>query len=251
MKTIGLILSYNAPAVTDRLVENIKSVVKCEFPLIVLDNGSDKDKISKYATHFILKNCRMTGGFNQGICEVKEFYPDYDNIWFFTSDCYFHTTECPVTNAHANLNKYPQIGILHPSLHDSVKVCYDVKNDGKTTGLKIVAEYDFVCPLFTRQAMAAIGWQFNKDLYQGWGIDFESSFMVRQLDMRVAINHDSIVCHDTSWTYDRGLDKEHKDRDSYYSAAGTEMRQVFEKKYGPKWHMLFCSTFNQDVGQIY
>lgn len=252
MKTIGLILSYNAPTITDRLVDSIRSVVKTEFPLVVLDNGSDKDKISKYATHFILKNCRMTRGFNHGLREVESLYPDYDNVWLFTSDCYFdNSAVCPVQSTHAYLNKYPRIGILHPSLHDSVKVCYDVKNDGATKGLKIVSEYDFVCPLFTRKALDAIGGQFNKDLYQGWGIDFESSFMVRASGMRVAINHDIIVKHDTSWTYDHGLDAEHGNRDAYYGAAGLEMRQVFTDKYGANWHFIFTHNHNEEVGQQY
>lgn len=237
MKTIGLILSYNAPVMTDRLCESIGSAM----PLIVVDNGSDPDKISRFTTDRIQTNCRMTKGFNWGLDLVEEQYHEtYDNIWLFTHDCYFTGTADPVAVAHAHLKANPDVGILHPSLSNTVKVCYpNVVNNGHQTGLADVKEFDFVCPLFTKEALWAIGHQFNPDLHQGWGIDYESSYMVRNAGKRVSINFDTVVNHNTSYTYDHGLDHEHMDREAYYTAAGDEMRAVFTAKYGPHWHQLF------------
>lgn len=252
MKTIGLVLSYNNPAMTNRLVENIWNEFTREFTeLIVLDNGSDKDKVSEYTTHYIDKNCRMTGGFNHGIELIEKEHPDYDNIWFFTNDCYFeHNGTCPLTVAESFIEKYPQIGILHPSESHSVNVCYDVHNDTNIKGVKLVIEYDIVCPLFTKAAIKAMGGKFNSRLYQGWGLDHESSFLVRKAGLDVGINHLTVIGHNTSSTYDNGLDELHPNRKSYYDAALNEMYQVFHTMYGPGWHTMFQTNYNTNKGKI-
>jgi hypothetical protein len=251
MKTVAVILSYNNPPMTDRLVENIKSVITKEMTLIVLDNGSDEDKVSKYTTHRISENCRMTGGFNKGIEIVEYEHPDYDNIWLFTNDCYFIPTDsCPLETSEKLLLKNPDIGILHPAEDASVEVCYDVHHDPNIAGAKVVIDYDIVCPIFTKRAINAIGGKFNERLYQGWGLDHESSFIVRRNGMLVAINHLSKIGHNTSSTYDKGLDNLHPNRESYYSSAMQEMYQVFGELYGPQWPVFFKNFHTQRQGEI-
>lgn len=250
MKTVLMILSYNNPSMTDRLVENISRIFSRKVPMIILDNGSDKDKVSKYTTHQIEENLRMTGGFNHGIRIVQKEFSDYDNIWLFTNDCYFiPTDQCPLESSETLLKKRPEIGILHPSIDKSVTVCYDVYHDPGIKGAKVVIDYDIVCPIFTRNAIDAIGGKFNEKLYQGWGLDYESSFLVRSRNLLVAINHLCIVGHDTSSTYDKGLDNLHQNRESYYSAAYQEMHQVFAEKYGWQWVNLFRQMYTQRIGE--
>ena len=251
MKTIGAILSYNNPEMTDRLVENIRSVFKKDFTFIVVDNGSDKDKISKYSTHFIDVNCRMTRGFNKCIEIIDKEYSGYDNIWFFTNDCFFlDNGNCPLESIETYIGRFSEIGIIHPSLKNSVEVCYDIKNDPSINGAKCVVEFDIVCPVFTRNAIKSIGGKFNHDLFQGWGIDHESSFLVRKAGMVVCIDHRTIVDHNTSSTYDKGLDNLHPDRHSYYSHAMREMHQVLYNRYGIQWHLKFINNFNTTNGKI-
>lgn len=234
---------------TDRLFENIQKIFKKKMECIVLDNGSDQDKVSKYTTHHIKNNLRMTGGFNQGIEIIQEM--DYDNIWFFTNDCYFEDNGiCPLESSESFLLEYPEIGILHPSESRSVNVCYDVYQDSSIDGVKLVTEYDIVCPIFTKKAIESMGGKFNPKLYQGWGLDHESSFLVRKAGMVVGINHQIVIGHDTSSTYDQGLDKLHKNRDSYYRSAMNEMYQVFNHQYGLNWYHTFTQTFNESSGKI-
>lgn len=251
MKIIGLILSYNNPIMTDRLVENIQAIFKTNFEYIVLDNGSDSDKISKYTTHTLEYNIRMTGGFNAGINAIKKKYPDYDAIWFFTNDCFFYDTgKCPLENSRYFLEKYPDIGILHPSESTEVDVCYDVKYDEKINGVKIVTEYDIVCPILTKEAIELMDGKFNPALYQGWGSDHESSYIIRKGGLLVGINHQLKVGHNTSSTYDNGLDRLHPNRQSYYSAAMNEMYNVLNNKYGTEWPNIFPNSFNKRKGEI-
>lgn len=251
MKTVFFVLSYNNTVMTDRLVENLHRVIDGEFSLVVLDNGSDEDKVSKYTTHKIEKNVRMTGGFNEGIKIISKEHSDYDNIWFFTNDCFFvENGVCPLKSSEKFLKKYPKLGILHPSESSDVKVIYDVHHDPKIKGVKLVTEYDIVCPIFTREAIESIGGEFNPRLYQGWGLDHESSFLVRKAGLDVGINHEIIVGHNTSSTYDRGLDNLHPNRDSYYSAALSEMYTVFNEMYGVHWHQRFNLMYSANKGKI-
>jgi hypothetical protein len=246
MKTTIGILSYNNPLYTNRLVENIKQLVKIDYSLIVYDNGSDQDKISKYTTHRIDTNVRMTGGFNNIINESDSF----DYIWLFTNDCYFITNSDPLENMLNKMKKYPDIGILHPSMDQRVDVCYDIKNTGRR-GLKVVSEYDFVCPMFTKKALEFCGGKFNPQLVCGWGIDYETSFLVRSNGLKLAINHDLIVMHNTSSTYDQGLDCKYKDRHQFYDAAYKEMYDVMNIKYGIGWSFKFKISHNDKVGEWY
>jgi hypothetical protein len=140
------------------------------------------------------------------------------------------------------LEKYPSIGILHPSESAEVIVEYDVHNDPTIKGVKIVEQFDFVCPLFTKRAIEAIGGKFNIKLYQGWGLDWESSYLVRKANLEVGINHCVVIGHNTSATYDRGLDKMHPNRSSYYNSALREMHNVFIDTYGVNWHKIFIET---------
>jgi GT2 family glycosyltransferase len=213
-----------------------------------MDNASDPDKRSKYTTWIVDPpiNVRMTRGFNAGLANIYEL-ANFDAVWFFTSDCYFTTKSDPIAVASRLLNENPDIGILHPSEHPDVKVCFDVKNSGKGSGIKIVSEYDFVCPLFTKQALETIGWYFNPELYHGWGIDYESSYLVRKAGMKVGIAHELIVNHETSKTYDLGLDHQYGERHSFYNAAHTEMNAVLSNKYGPNWHSLFVNSYIDGV----
>lgn len=250
MKTLIGILSYNSPLLTDRLVENIKSLVNLPYDLIVYDNGSLTDKVSKYTTSRGETNCRMTRGFNEIIKIAKESGQNYDYFWFFTNDCYFITKIDPLQSMLQRMNKYPNLGILHPSMDQRVNVCYDIKNE-KQSGVKIVTEYDFVCPMFSKRGLDAIGGNFNHDLFLGWGIDYESSFLVRKNGMQVGINHDLIVMHNTSSTYNNGLDCKFKNKEQYYDSAFEEMYSVLNNKYGIYWNIHFKQTFTDHVGEWY
>ncbi len=247
MQIVGAILSYNVPEVTDRLFLNLRAVSCSYWPIIVLDNGSDPGRVSQYTTDHIQQNCRMTGGFNRALQLVRERF-DADAVWLFTNDCFFTRRVCPLANMTAWMQQYPEIGILHPALHPDVQVCYDIKHSGAESGLRVTNMFDFVCPLFTRKALDAINWQFDSRLYYGWGLDFESSYLVRRAGLRVAINYDLIVNHETSTTYDRSCDAECRTRRHFYSRARREMRTVFTDKYGSNWQSQFLHEHTEDCG---
>ena len=237
---------------TDRLFDNLNSIIATPYNIIVYDNGSDADKISKHTTHRGLTNCRMVGGFNEIIKITNKEYPDSEYFWFFTNDCYFVTKEIDVLdNMLKKFNQYSDIGILHPSLHEDVNVCYPGVKNTKTSGLKIVNMYDFVCPMISKKCLDSIGKEFNKDFYVGWGVEWETSYLARANGFKVAINNELIVMHNTSTTYDNNLDSDYRNRNSYYDAAGKEMHIVLNKKYGSNWHNKFSLEYLDKVGEWY
>jgi hypothetical protein len=248
MDIVGLVLSYNVPEVTDRLVENIRSVSSVRWPLVVYDNGSQLSKKSKYTTHGGNPNLRMTGGFNAGLEIIRKEHPKAHAVWLFTSDCYFTTPRCPVKTVAGCFGLYPDLGILHPSEDPKVHCCWDVHNQ-QPNGIKIGWMYDFVCPIFTRQALDLMNWQFRPALKLGWGLDFESSWIVREAGLKVGVVHDLVINHETSTTYDRGADGVYSNRKQFYDAALLEMRGVLGKAYGPNWEHRFKTEHVQEVGQ--
>ena len=56
MKTLVVILQYNTHELTDSLYQTLKPYEEDIYDLVVIDNGSDKDKISKYATYALEVN---------------------------------------------------------------------------------------------------------------------------------------------------------------------------------------------------
>ena len=64
MKTAVILTNYNMPEATDLMVRRLTS--HCDhdrFDMIVVDNGSDITKPSKFTTVQLPANCQTTGGY--------------------------------------------------------------------------------------------------------------------------------------------------------------------------------------------
>jgi cellulose biosynthesis protein BcsQ len=61
-KSLVAILHYNTPSYTDTLYELLKPYEREDYDLIVIDNGSDLGKSSKYATFRLEENVYFGGG---------------------------------------------------------------------------------------------------------------------------------------------------------------------------------------------
>ena len=60
-KTLVAILHFNSTHYTDTLYEMLKPYEKDDYDLIVIDNGSDLNKTSKYTTHRLEDNVYYGG----------------------------------------------------------------------------------------------------------------------------------------------------------------------------------------------
>lgn len=233
--TIG-ILSYNMPNLTDTLVEQIKELVKIPYELIVFDNGSDSDKVSKNTTNRKDNNTRLTGGMNA----ILDLAKGSDNVWLCTNDIAFKTDNDPLESL---LNKLDgSIGCIHPSLIEPVSnyaYRYMLTSEGKTGVTKGHPMVDIICPLYTKKALDLNDWQFDSRFVYGWGIDYDSCLKLRRGGLEVAVDFDIVIAHQTSITYDSGKDKEFKNRHEYYGKAMDCMNSVMVEKYGANWRRFF------------
>ena len=85
MKTLVSILNHNLPEYTDYLYDNLSPYQSNIYDLIVIDNGSSSEKISKYTTHTLDSNSYMGGGFNAAMQLVLSS-DEYDSLLFLNND---------------------------------------------------------------------------------------------------------------------------------------------------------------------
>lgn len=244
MKITACILSYNLPEATDELVENMKKMIsKPPYDLVVFDNGSDPDKISKYTTHRIEKNKRLVGGFNECFKIAKDNKSDY--VWTLVNDIYFKTPE-PLFSLFSKISSNPKIGIIHPAIaKDSFSFLDWMKEERRPrhTNIAQVPVIDHICHFYRKEALDVIGWQYDPAFYYGWGVDWDICYRIKKAGFKLMIDFDSIVFHKVSEVYKKGRDKEFKDEKQYYAAARRESNEVLIRKYGRNWHSLI-KNFN-------
>lgn len=247
MKIVIGILSFNMPHLTDGLVNQLSNLVKVPYKLVVLDNGSDSDKIAKSTTFRLDKNIQMTGGFNK-ILELAKIYDKeteggIDGVWLLTNDIAFQYNRDPLRSMIRIIDLFPNIGIVHPSLIEPVKnysypwmckIPYTPDRTGFTTNHKMV---DIIAPLYSRKALEVIDWKFDPR-FISWGIDWDSCYIVRKAGMQIAVDFDILLTHQTSAVYDAGNDPIYKNRSEYYKGAIENMKKVFTEKYGLEWRKI-------------
>lgn len=246
MKVIVAILNYNMPMITDNLYCQLKNLIKLPVEFIVMDNGSDTDKIAISTTNRIEKNTRLTGGLNKILEIVKN--KDVDYIWLCTNDISIRTKIDPIESMINKFKNDQTLGIVHPSLKkEPVKnyaypwMCKDIVNmkDGYTTDH---ITYDIICPFFKKEVLKLLDWKFDKRFEYGWGIDYDSAYLCRKNNYKIAVDFDIEIEHKTSITYDSGNDKEFKNRQEYYKKAGENMNKVMVEKYGINWKKIIGIT---------
>jgi hypothetical protein len=239
MNVIG-ILNYNMPEITNNLVNQIKKLVKIDYKLIVLDNGSEKNKISKYTTDRKEINTRLTGGMNNILEISKKHNPDY--VWLCTNDIKLEYEIDIFDDMINKMKKDKNLGILHPSLIEPVKnYAYQwmIKKCNEKGYTKNHYTYDIIAPIFSKEALNIIDWKFDNKFIYGWGLDYESAYQIRKNGLSIGIDFDVLLSHQTSITYDSGNDIEFKNRQEYYKKAGENMNKVLIEKYGENWNELF------------
>jgi len=90
MKTLAVILNHNMPDITDNLYNCLKPYEKQDYDLYVVDNGSQKEKISKFTTHSSDTNVYYGGGINLCFSLFHEMRDKYDSIMVFNNDIILH-----------------------------------------------------------------------------------------------------------------------------------------------------------------
>lgn len=175
MKTLAVILHYNTPQYTDVLYEMIAEDPSIDYDLVVVDNGSDAGKESKYTTYKLEENVFFGGALN-ACMEMVDESEDYDSLLFLNSDLIVGKNFIKNLRKEWFLNPF---NILSPCIiqpektqnHWKQMLCW---NTNKSREVKWI---DLQCPLISKKFIRQLKQESNGNHYidplfiRGWGPD--------------------------------------------------------------------------------
>ena len=185
MKTLVTILHYNTVDLTDNLYESLLEGKDDSYDIIVLDNGSEDGKVSKYTTHQLEDNVFFGGGLNVAFDYILQ-NEEYDSLLFMNSDLVIHGKNFVQTLYHELLER--DLKIISPCILEVNKQQTYWKpmrpwNSGRT---RIVPWVDFQCPMFDRSFIEEVK-QFDQKLIYGWGQDVLSGLICKNKNWQIGV----------------------------------------------------------------
>ena len=224
-KTLAIILHYNSTKYTDTLYELLKPYEKDDYELIVIDNGSDLDKTSKYSSFRIEENCYYGGGLD--VC-MNYFLENeqYDSLIVLNSDLIIQGHNF-IKELRRNLFKYNHVQltsacIIQPGLGQ----CYwPQMHCWNSTVPRKVEWVDYQCVLLKREFVEYVK-SFNSKY--GWVQDIMSGIICKNKNWSIEILDWLPAIHIGNGSINDNLDK--PDIANYNTNAEKEMWQYFEQK---------------------
>lgn len=179
-KSLVVILHYNTVQYTDTIYEILKPYENEDYDLLVFDNGSDEDKISKYTTHRLEKNIYFGGGYDM-IMQYMLQHPEYDSMMLMSSDiiCTGHSF---MKNLRKDLFSREDLMLVSPCIlvPEKNQMHWDQMHCWGAKELRLVPWADIQCALVKRPLVEKIR-RFG--IAYGWGNDIVMG----------------IVCEDNNW----------------------------------------------------
>ena len=225
MKTLACILHYNTTYLTDRVFEIINPYKNNIYDIIVIDNGSDKDKVSKYTTHQSDINIFFGGGLNMSFEYFLE-NKEYDSLIFLSSDLIFHGENFIKTLKHELFGNDLHVispCILQPETsqnHWKPMLCWN----SKTT--RIVPWCDFQCPMFNREFIEYIK-KYDDELIYGWGNDVYTGVVCNEKGWKIGVCDFVPTIHLSNATVKANIEK--PEISNYNQKAEIGMINFFKK----------------------
>lgn len=163
-KTLAVILNHNLPEYTDLLYNSLVSFQRNDYHLIVMDNGSRPDLVSKNTSIRFQANLFWGGAFNEAFKMVLN-NPEYDSLLFLNNDIEV-TGEIFVRSLRDELFK-GNYAMISPCIAGRAQPWKQMQNWGNPS-TRIVKWIDMQAPLINRKLIEKIN-QFDPALYYGWG----------------------------------------------------------------------------------
>lgn len=185
MKTLACILHYNTTHLTDRVYEILQPHKKDLYDIIVIDNASDIDKISKYTTHQSETNTYFGGGLNLAFQFILD-NSEYDSLIFLSSDLIFHGENFISTLKYEMIENNLHVispCIIQPETNQNYWKTMHCWNSKKT---RIIPWCDFQCPMFNREFIENLK-QYDDELIYGWGNDVYTGYYCNQHGWKIGI----------------------------------------------------------------
>jgi hypothetical protein len=199
MKTLVAILQYNTFELTDSLYETLKPYEEDIYHVAVIDNGSHKDKVSKYTTHAIEENVRYGGGVSV-ILDLFLESPEYDSVIILNNDLICHGKDYIKTLREEMIKgdfKLFSPCMLEP--HTGEQTCWKTMRPWHTGGSREVPFIDYQAPMFSRELAEKL-YPIPQKLFYGWGIDCLSAMICEENNWKIGVCDKTPTIHLVSQT---------------------------------------------------
>lgn len=193
MKTAVTILNHNLPEWTDNLYESLKPYERDDYDVIVLDNGSDKDKISKYTTLVSEQNCYFGGGLEQARRFMMES-GKYDSLLFLNNDLMVHGYNFVLELRKAMEGRVKVVSPCFFNIEPNGQCHWKTMHNHQSPTPRVVPFVDLQAPLLHMDVLLALG-EIDPDLYWGWGIDVLIAHLCRKHDWKMVVCDNVSMIH--------------------------------------------------------
>jgi hypothetical protein len=224
-KTLAIILHYNSTQYTDTLYEMLKPYERDDYDLLVFDNGSDKEKESKYTTHKIEENCYYGGGLDVGM----DFFLQnlqYDSLLFLNSDLIIHGYNF-IKNLRRQLYSQSDLMICSACIIQPSKgQCYwPQMHCWASQQIRYVPWVDYQCALLRREFVEEIKSFESK---YGWVQDVMSGIICEKKNWKIGVCDWLPIIHFGNGSINDNSDKPYIAE--YNNRAYIEMIEYFESR---------------------
>lgn len=199
MKTLVAILQYNTFELTDNLFETLKPFEEDIYDIIVVDNGSYQDKISRHTTHTLPHNVYYGGGVN-AILELFLESQEYNSVIILNNDLICHGAGwIKVLKEEMENGGYDLISpcIIEP--HVGEQPLWKTMRPWHTGTTREVPFIDYQAPMFSRR-LAEKMFPIPEKLIVGWGLDVLSSMICEDNNWKIGVCDKVPVVHLVSQT---------------------------------------------------
>lgn len=214
MKTAAIILNHNLPDYTDMLYESLKPYERDDYDLMVFDNGSPKEGVSKYTSYRSEENGYFGGGFHAAM-EIVLADEQYDSMLFLNNDLTVHPYNfVKVLREEMFSARIPQLSTGDENFDVVSPTFYNVEPKGQChwktmhnygkKDTRQVPFIDFQCPLISKRLLKEVG-RIHPSLSMGFGIDFLFALTCQDKDWKMGVVDRLSVLHHNSLTVKKGV----------------------------------------------
>lgn len=224
-KTLAAILHYNTTKYTDSLYEMLKPYEREDYDLVVIDNGSDIDKTSKYTTFRLEENVYYGGGLDVTMNYFLD-NPQYDSMILLNSDLIIHGYNFIKSLREELFAEEDLVSVSGCVLQPEKNQCHwkAIHNWGQKT-IRYVPWVDYQCSLLKRKFVEEVKGFGSKF---GWVQDIMTGIICEDKGWKVGVCDWLPVIH-----FGNGSVKENSHDpiiSQYNQLAEQEMIQYFQDK---------------------
>ncbi len=236
-KSLIAILHYNSIQYTDALYEMLKPYERDDYDLIVIDNGSDEGKSSKYTTYRSDENTFYGGGLDMSLQLFIE-NKQYDSFALLNSDLIIHGHNF-VKTLRKELFKKDDLMIVSPCIIQPKKgQCFwKQMHCWNSTTLREVSLVDYQCALMKRKFAETV---VKFESKYGWVQDIMTSIICEQNNWKIGVCDWIPIVH-----MENGTVRDNPKMSNYNILAQQEADEYFSKRgLMEKVYQLKMSTIN-------